>query len=283
MMMPAPLQGSLPAAGSQDGVRMAVCADDFGLDPAVNAGAMLLAEMQRVSAIACMVGAPFWRGDAPLLRGLDSRRVEAGLHLDLTQHPLDPRMRRGLAEWVLRSHAGALDRRGLRREIDAQLDAFAAEMQRPPAFVDGHEYVHQLPGVRDVLVEALAARGLRPWLRSTRRPAGLRSRKARLVEALGATGLALRAQAHALLQNRRLLGIYGFESDQHAYPRALRQWLALAASGDLLVCHPSAGLNAPVPHAAARRCEFEALAHPVFGAMLAEAGVRIVPLPAAVA
>jgi predicted glycoside hydrolase/deacetylase ChbG (UPF0249 family) len=270
-------------ASARDAVRIAVCADDFGLDPSVNAGAMMLADMQRVSAIACMVGAPFWRRDAPLVRGLDPQRVEAGLHLDLTEHPLDARMRRSLAEWVLRSHAGALDRRGLRREIEAQLDAFAADMGRPPAFVDGHQYVHQLPGVRDVLVEALETRGLRPWLRSTRRPPGLRSRKARLIEVLGAAGLTRQARAHGLRQNLRLLGIYGFDGDRGSYLQALRQWLALAGSGDLLVCHPAAGMTASAPLAAARQREFDALSGGAFGSFLARANVHIVPLQAAIA
>ena len=268
---------------STDLVRLAVCADDFGLDPCVDAGAVVLAGMQRLSAIACMVGAPYWRTDAGLLRGLDPRRTETGLHLDLTQHPFDARLRRPLPEWILRSYAGALDRAALRREVGAQIDAFVAELQRPPAFVDGHEYVHQLPGVRDVLLQALAERGLRPWLRSTRRPPPLHSAKARLIEALGASGLARRARAQGLLQNRRLLGIYPFDDETRDFRQALAQWLAVAQSGDLLVCHPAAGLSTSVEHAAARRREFASLSDPAFDALLERSRVGIVPLGVALA
>ena len=270
------------AAASHDVRRLAVCADDFGLDPEVNAGALHLARLGRLSAIGCMVGAPFWSGGALALRTLDGERVDVGLHLDLTQHPLHAYLRRPLPEWILRSHSGTLDLPRLRLEIDAQLDAFAGEMQRPPAFVDGHEHVHQLPGVRDVLLEALAARGWRPWLRSTRRPARLASGKARLIEALGAAGLERIAQAHGLRQNRTLLGVYPFDADTAAYLRSVRGWLALARDGDLLMCHPAAGPCDWAPHAAARCREYELLVGAAFGSMLAEAGVQITPLSAAV-
>jgi len=257
---------------------LAICADDFGLDPQVNAGALKLAQQGRLSAIACMVGAPFWQGDAPELRRFERARLQTGLHLDLTEYPLDRRMRQSLPQWILRSHAGAVDRPALRREIDAQLEAFAGAMQRPPDFVDGHQYVHQLPVVRDALVEALLARGWRPWLRSTKRPPGLRTARARVVEALGACGLARRAQLHGLPQNRRLLGIYGFDGDEAGYLARLREWLALAGNGDLLVCHPAAGWPRSAALPAARCREYAVLAGPAMAALLQASGVQIAPL-----
>lgn len=258
--------------------RIAVCADDFGLDPQVNAGALILADLGRLSAIACMVGAPYWQDDAPALRALDAAQVEVGLHLDLTEHPLDAGLRQPVSQWIVRTHLGAVDRECLRREIGAQLDAFVDAMGAAPAFVDGHEYVHQLPVVRDELVEALAARGLRPWLRSTRRPPGLQSHKAAVIEALGASGLARLAQARGLRQNGRLLGIYGFEVDPAGYLQRLHEWFHLARDGDLLVCHPAAGWPGRAALPAARCQEYAALGGKAVGALLAAAGLRIAPL-----
>ncbi|WP_425355220.1 ChbG/HpnK family deacetylase [Ramlibacter agri] len=54
---------------NQDGPSIVVCADHFGTDPAINAAALDLARMGRVSAISCMVGAPSWRGPLWLKRG----------------------------------------------------------------------------------------------------------------------------------------------------------------------------------------------------------------------
>jgi chitin disaccharide deacetylase len=274
--------GVTPMGASASRVRLlAVCADDFGLDAKVNQGALHLARLGRVTAISCMVGAPHWDGGATELRTLDAAAVDAGLHLDLTQHPFDPRARHPVAEWIVRSHAGAFDRRVLCQEIDAQLDAFENRMQRPPAFVDGHEHVHQLPGVRDVLLEALAARGQRPWIRSTRRPAPIPGLKPRLIEALGAAALERQARAHGLVQNRRLLGVYAFDANDQAYLRKMRAWLALAQDGDLLMCHPAAAGCAGAPHAAARCREHALLAGTNFSVMLARARVQLVPLRAA--
>jgi chitin disaccharide deacetylase len=274
--------GAPPVGAPASRVRLlAVCADDFGLDAKVNEGALQLARLGRLSAISCMAGAPYWASGATALRTLDAAAVDAGLHLDLTQHPFDPRTRHPLAEWILRSHAGAFDRRVLRGEIEAQLDAFEDRMLRPPAFIDGHEHVHQLPGVRDVLLEALAARGLRPWLRSTRRPASLPGLKPRLIEALGAAGLERQALAHGLGQNRRLLGVYAFDTKDRVYLRNMRRWLALAQDGDLLMCHPAAPGCAGAPHAAARCREHELLAGTDFSVLLARARVQVAPLRAA--
>ena len=257
---------------------IAIAADDFGLDPQVNAAALVLANLGRISAIGCMVGAPHWQQDAAALRLLDPEKVEVGLHLDLTQHPFDARVRRPLWQWILRTHLHPVSPRGLREEIAAQLDAFADAVGQPPAFVDGHEHIHQMPHVRSLLVQELQARGWRPWLRSTRRPAGLHSIKAWIVESLGAAPLARLAAAHGLRQNRRFVGVYGF---QHGgYLERVRAWLAVAQGGDLLVCHPAAGwpLDAPMPEA---RChEYAVLASSAFGELLREADVRVAPLAA---
>lgn len=260
---------------------LVVCADDFGLDAQVNEGVLQLARLGRLSAIGCMVGAPCWASGAPALRTLDAAAVDVGLHLDLTQHPLDPRVRGSLPEWIARSHAGAFDRHRLRREIHAQLDAFEQHMLRAPAFVDGHEHVHQFPGVRDLLLEVLAARGQRPWLRSTRRPADLPGVKPRVIEALGAAALERQAQAHGCAHNRRLLGVYPFDPEAQAYARHMLHWLALAQDGDLLMCHPAAPGRTRVPHAAARFREYDLLAGTRFSLMLACARVQVAPLHAA--
>lgn len=257
---------------------IAIGADDFGLDPQVNAAALVLANLGRISAIGCMVGAPHWHEDAAALRLLDPGKVEVGLHLDLTQHPLDARVRRPLWQWILRTHLHPLPPPALREEIGAQLDAFADAVGAPPAFVDGHEHIHQMPHLRTLLVQELAARGWRPWLRSTLRPAGLHSAKAWVVESLGAGALARLAQRHGLRQNRRFVGVYGFDGE--GYLQRVRAWLALAQHGDLLVCHPAAGwpLAAPMPQA---RChEYTVLASSAFGELLHECGVRIAPLAA---
>ncbi|HET7867524.1 MAG TPA: ChbG/HpnK family deacetylase, partial [Burkholderiaceae bacterium] len=169
-----PAQTERIAAGHRSGVparTICIAADDFGLHGGINAAVLHLAAMGRVQAIGCMVGAPAWAAGAPNLRALDPHRVDLGLHLDLCEHPMRPPGRRLdtlLAAGLLRQ----LDRHALRAEIRAQLDTFEQTLGRPPAFIDGHRHVHQLPGVREELLDELAQRRgpLQPWLRCTRRP-----------------------------------------------------------------------------------------------------------------
>ena len=43
-------------------------------------------------------------------------------------------------------------------EIDQQLDAFEAHFGQPPDFLDGHQHVQQLPGIRDLVVKCYQRR-----------------------------------------------------------------------------------------------------------------------------
>lgn len=257
-----------------------VAVDDFGLHAGVNDAALALAQQGRVSAIGCMVGAPQWRAGAQALRGVDPARADIGLHLDLTEHAMLAGLRRPLPHWLLRAYAGALDRSLVRREIDAQLDAFAGALGRAPAFVDGHQHVHQLPGVREPLLEALRARRWTPWLRDTRRPARAGAGKAWVIEALGSGALRRQAQGQGLRQNGHLLGVYGFDGDAARYLALLRGWLAQAQPGDVLMCHPATHAPADDAIGAARVREFAVLSGSAFAQALADARVRIAPLAA---
>jgi predicted glycoside hydrolase/deacetylase ChbG (UPF0249 family) len=162
---------------------------------------------------------------------------------------------------VLRACSRTLRLRALQAEIGRQLEAFERALGRAPDFIDGHRHVHQLPNVRDALLAALAERGLTPWLRCTlpRQP-GV---KATVIGLLGARALRRLARGHGLGQNRRMLGVYGFDAGTSAaYEALLLGWLAAAQDGDLLMCHtalPEAPGSAD-PIAAARRIEHAVLA-----------------------
>ncbi|TFY96687.1 ChbG/HpnK family deacetylase [Ramlibacter humi] len=268
-----------PAPGPR---RIAVCVDDFGLHPGVADASSRLADQGRISAVSCMPGAPAWPAGAPELRRLQQRGIELGLHLDLTEHPLDAHLRGGLRTWLLRAFTGRVDRDRLRREIDAQLDRFETDTGTAPAYVDGHQHVHQLPLVRAVLVDALRARypARLPWLRSTLAGENPPGAKARIVQLLGAQGLTELAHRNGIGQNGRLLGIYDFSGGPGRYEALLAGWLRCAADGDLLVCHPATGAPPDDPIGPARRSEYQVLAGPGFGELLLNGNVRIEPLRA---
>jgi len=245
--------------------------------------------MGRAQAIGCMVGGPSWRTWHRLLRRLDRARVDLGLHLDFTEAPLLPGTLRSLRTLIRESFLHRLDRRAVRAEIRAQLDTFELALGQAPAYIDGHQHVHQFPIVRDELLGELAERygEYKPWLRSTSRDreAGACARwgwrsalKPWIVQRLGATGLASAAKELGYPQNGRLLGVYDFTGASERYGRLLADWLSTSRQGDLLMCHPSVALNCADPLIDARCAEFKVLSDPGFEEQLAHASVTLQPM-----
>lgn len=263
-----------------------ICVDDFGLHRGINNAALTLAAQGRVHAVSCLVGAPAWAGESTArLRALDPDRVDVGLHLDFTQSPLLPHSRHALPMMIAASLLRRLDRAAIRAEIRAQLDAFEQALGRAPAFVDGHQHVHQFAVVRRELLEELRARypAARPWLRSTRCAASAEDDwgslvKRRGIALLGARGLAAMARRMGFQQNRRLLGVYDFAGGPHRYRRLLSAWLRAADDADLLMCHPSLWLQAGESLLEARDAEYQVLSSSEFDTMLRAAGVALAPM-----
>jgi predicted glycoside hydrolase/deacetylase ChbG (UPF0249 family) len=261
---------------------IAVCVDDFGLHLGINEAVFQLARLGRINAVSCMTGAPKWRAGAERLAVLPQDRIDVGLHLDLTEYPLHANLRTALPALLLRSHARRLDSTSIREEIHAQLDLFEQGLGRAPAYVDGHEHVHQFPVIREALLAVLLERypQRRPWLRATRRPAfgGLAGFKPWVIEHTGCARLTALARANGYPQNRGLLGVYDFKGDAERYLGLLAQWLHAARHGDLLMCHPGLRTAGPVAHLQARCNEYEVLSGPAFPLLLEQSGIGLAAL-----
>jgi predicted glycoside hydrolase/deacetylase ChbG (UPF0249 family) len=202
------------------------------------------------------------------------------------------------------------------REIDRQWDCFEAVWGRAPDFIDGHQHAHQLPQIRDALLQVLhrrcqaalpdatsAANGVsgrvtavglapRPWVRQCRSPswrgllAGVSltdTLKAGIIGALGAGSLGAQVSALGLPRSQSLLGVYPFDADAQGYVARWRTWLQLVRpQGDLLMCHPAAPqAQAPaLPDVIgpSRHMEHAVLCSEAFGQLLQDAGVRVARL-----
>lgn len=275
-------------ASEHTGRSICLAVDDFGLHPGVCSAALRLVALNRVHAIGCQVGGRSWTAWHPALRALMPGEVDLGLHLDLTERPLtiEPRpVGRLVAAGLLRR----IDARAIRLELQTQLDAFENALGRGPDFLDGHQHVHQLPVVRDVLLDELSRRyrSALPWLRSTRPANGWPQRapgawrdaaKARIIAALGGSALSKRARQRGFTQNERLCGVYDFSADEEGFLARLDGWLVACGTGDLLMCHPSAAADAGDALADARVIEFRVLAGDGFGALLRERDIVLEPM-----
>lgn len=262
---------------------LAVCADDFGLSPQISQTIVQLAGRGRLSAVSCLVTSAAWPELAGPLAGLPPN-LERGLHFNLTEgRALSPALR---AVWpVLPSLPHVLRDALLLRlplaaiaaEWRAQWQAFVDATGRCPDFVDGHQHVHHLAGVRDIVLASVAAAGPRVAVRSTGNLLGPGDAAKRWI--IGATGG--KALERALRQrgvpcNSVLLGAYDFRDAD--YRSRMRQWLrAVPGSGALLFCHPGSGRAEGDAIAAAREREAAYLGSEDFLADLREAGVSLGP------
>ncbi len=271
--------------------RLCVVADDYGLHQSVDSAILRLIELGRLQATSCLVGGTNWRSSSRSLSALPAGSADLGLHLDFTEKPLYlPRS--GLAGFIGKAYLRLHKTQALLREIRAQLDEFESHLGRAPDYVDGHQHVHQLPQVRDVLLDELDARygaAHRPWLRSTIcapamnadpvLPAAER-RKARIIEALGAQALGSSASRRRYRMNRGFLGVYGFDRNASDYSSLVRAWLAQAQDGSLMMCHPALAPVPDDPISAARMIEFSVLQSDDFAAWTADAGIDLMPMSA---
>lgn len=267
---------------------LCICADDFGLHAGVNDAVARLASVGRLQAVGALVGAPAWKAGVQVLRRLEAEGLDVGLHLDLTEFPLMPGTRRPLGRLVALAILRRLDRTRLRAEIRAQLDSFEAELGNAPAFIDGHQHVHQLPCIRDELLAELQSRygRYRPWIRCTRTvPMVTNSRlhassriKASTIQWLGSRRLSAAVSQHGFAQNRGLLGVYDFQGGAPRYLTLLQNWLAAARDGDLLMCHPGLRATTGEPLGLAREAEYEILAGRAFGELIKSSGVSLWPM-----
>jgi chitin disaccharide deacetylase len=236
--------------------RIALCADDFGSFPGADAGILRLVELGRLGGVSCQVVGGAFAADAPALCA-SAASVDAGLHLDLAAD------REALAALVARSHARAVGRPYIRARIATQLDAFERALRRAPAFVDGHQHVHQLPVVRDALLDLLARRYGKPGplVRNTV-PLRARGAKALTVAALGGYGLRRELRARGVPHNPDFAGVYALDG-RADYAALFRGWLASATDGTLLLCHPGAAAADPGdPIGPARAAELAYLSSP---------------------
>jgi predicted glycoside hydrolase/deacetylase ChbG (UPF0249 family) len=269
----------LTAAGARV---VAVCADDVGLVDGVAETVAALAAAGRVNAASCVTTAPAWRSAAAALR-IARAPLALGLHFNLSEGaPLTRELRAtwpafpGLARVLAGAALGTLPVAAIAAEFRAQADAFADALGRAPEFVDGHQHVHALPGVRDAVLDAICAWPVAPAVRNTAHVSGpAAALKRRVIEASGGRALERALVARGVAHNAVLLGAYDFATTD--YRSLVRRWLAAAPrEGALLFCHPGRATTGDAI-AAARQREADYLGSAEFVADLAAAGVTIGP------
>lgn len=269
-----------------------LCADDFGLSAGIDAAILDLIDAGRLSATSVMVAGPDLPAAASALADR-AGRAEIGLHLTFTDLPPLGSLPRlapegtppALGKLIATAVTRRLDRSEIHAEVERQIARFEAIVGRAPDFIDGHQHVHVLPGIRQAVFAAFDTGRLdsrRTWLRDPAPPAhawmigGWPRQKAAIIAALS-LGLARDAARHGVATNSGFLGYTAFRADG-SFGSVFAAQLSAAATTTLAMCHPSQDVGDtpfPDPIAAARLNEYAYLASDRFAADLAARGLTL--------
>lgn len=235
--------------------RIWLCADDYGISPAVSAAIRDLIARRRISATSVMVGTPsFSQAEAAALLDATAAGAAIGLHVTLTA-PFAPLfrsfapLRQGaflpLAAMAGRALIHALNPALLRAEIANQFAAFRAAFGRAPDYVDGHQHIHMFPQIGEALlrvVKETAPQALPTsfWVRQCARPASARKS---LADPKGFVldGLSRRFRRLATHQgvhtNPAFAGTYSFRPGAE-FEKLFPSFLDHLPDGGVVMCHP---------------------------------------------
>jgi predicted glycoside hydrolase/deacetylase ChbG (UPF0249 family) len=227
--------------------RLIVNADDFGLSDGVNDGILRAHREGIVTSTSLMVRQPTARAAATAAR--DYPALSIGLHIDLGEWERRDGEWHPLYAWVDESDAGAVA-----GEVERQLAAFRALLERGPTHLDSHQHVHRDEPARTILVRT--AREL---------------------------GVPLRHHSAARYDG----AFYGQSSDGSALDRAISP-VALAelitnlpACTTELCCHPAERAEVGWDYGVERTVELESLCHPAVRRAVAESGIELTSFLAA--
>ncbi|WP_294203284.1 ChbG/HpnK family deacetylase [uncultured Sphingomonas sp.] len=260
--------------------QLILCADDFAFS---TEDSLVIAELLRsgkLNATSCMTLRPNWTEDSAMLRDVPDT-AQIGLHLTLTEEaPIHANgftqdgVMPGIDPLTRMAARGQLDAGEIRREVEAQFERFEDAMGRPPAFVDGHQHSHALPGVRPIVLEITRRRAPGAWLRTCEdRVSALLGRPWRgkaIGSAYHSRGLTRAAAVVGLRCNQGFAGHYGFDG---RFAEALPRFFDKAGPSHLVMCHPGAGGRAGDAIAAARRDEADVLRAVSVSDMAAQKGL----------
>jgi predicted glycoside hydrolase/deacetylase ChbG (UPF0249 family) len=272
--------------------RIWLCADDYGISPAVDVAIRDLVVRGRLNATSVLVLAPtFGSAEANALAALNAGgpRVAIGLHVALTA-PFRPASANfaPLADGGFLPLTATLRDALLRRfrhdmlvdEIAGQLRLFVETFGRPPDFVDGHQHVQLFPQIGAALLAVVKERAPAAWVRQCGRVLPLRARladgKGLLLDVLS-YGFRRRASVLGVRTNPAFAGTYDFHADADFATR-FPGFLAGLPDGSVVMCHPGfvdAELERLDPLTTLREQEHAYLAGAAFPSALAGAGIAL--------
>lgn len=141
---------------------MNICADDYGIDPKVNAAILNLVKLKKISSVSVLIK-ECSSSDAIHLK--NHPELSIGLHLDLFKdNPAG-----NYLKYIFNQHS-------LRAEINEQLRLFKFKFGFSPHYIDGHMHCQIYPVIREALIAIIGAQEFPEnfYIRSCRIPYSIR-------------------------------------------------------------------------------------------------------------
>ena len=253
---------------------MVLCADDYGCSDEVSEGILRLLHQGRLSATSCMTTTASWSKDAEKLLPFKGK-VQIGLHFNLTEDQGFG----GLKSVIFQALTRRLDLMCVRQAFQHQLMMFKEAMGIEPDFIDGHQHIQHLPGVREVIITSLTDGTWvkTPWVRvSSNGLFHVQSMKEGVIHLIGASALRQLLTTYKIPFNPSFQGVYDFHKAEQ-FPHLMERFLQQSVEGGLIMCHPGLGGAVGDPIAHARNREFQYLSSDAFGMLLSRLAIQLTP------
>ena len=229
--------------------RIVLCADDYALSPGVSAGIRELFAAGRLNATSVMTIFPEIETEAKALLSVRSPiPFQIGLHATLTGG-FQP-----LAATPIPSphcHLPAsrqtwpplgffrIESMKVKAEVKAQLEKFIRVFGRAPDYVDGHQHVQLMPGVRVPFLEAVKERAPNAWVRQcapARWSDEFFNAKSRFLGFLS-RGFRRKARRTGLAFNPAFSGAYDYDRPSD-FGASFARFIEGMPEGGVVMCHP---------------------------------------------
>ena len=226
-----------------------ICADDYAQNIAISEGILRLAHQNKLNAMSCLVNEPLWQDMHHELDDLKKTHF-IGLHFNITQgNPLSTEWKQlhgasfsGIGSLLKKAYCNRLSPIAIEAEIVAQWEAFTQATGMAPDFIDGHQHVHQLPQIRDILLNLYTRNQWTGFLRKTYN--GFKDffelrgyPKRPILALLGGHHFQQALIKHSIASNTSFAGIYNFNNSKK-YSRYFQSFLQSSQDGGLIMCHP---------------------------------------------
>ena len=229
-----------------------LCADDFGYSTEVSQGILSLISIERLTATSCMTNMPDWKNSASKLIPYKDQ-IDIGLHFNLTEGEAlseDKKLIQSNNVLIIKAQLRQLNKVLIKKELQCQLNAFKEAIGCLPDFIDGHQHIHQLPIIRDALIEVINENYLdkKPYVRVSANgflktlKQSLNNPKALIIALTGAWGLKSKLQKNNIPFNTSFSGVYDLSPNVY-YQRLFKQFMKDIDTGGLIFCHPGMESN----------------------------------------